>query len=456
MMNYDVRNKYSQIYKIKYLLILLSIVLIHSCQLGRLQDNEVPGSQDDYLSQLKAIPGIEVSEVNFDTAHFDAAFEIFFEQPIDHADPSKGTFTQKFYLNHRDVDAPMVFGINGYSVPNNGFISELAPLLEANYIHVEHRYFADSKPDPMDYDYLTIEQAAKDHHRIIEALKAIYKGKWISTGISKGGQATIFHRSFFPEDVDASIPYVAPVNLAVEDERLITFLDEVGSEECRARILEFQRAVLSNYEEAKEAFRKRAETSGLTFPMGIGKAFELSVMEYEFAYWQWTGGGNCEFIPGEDADTETLINQLFLIDAPGFFTTNSIEYFFPFFYQAYAEIGMYGYSVDSLKPYLREYDSYVNNYHTFIPANMQVVYQPESLQKVHQFLVEDGDEFIFIYGENDAWSATAFVPVEGKTNSITLFQKDGSHFTRINTLSDDQKEIIYDRLEDWLDVDIEE
>lgn len=455
-MKNKVKNKFQENFNFKTLLVLFGFMAINACHLGRVHDNDVPGSQNDYLSQLRAIPGIEISEVNFDTTLFEAAYEIFFEQYIDHSDPSKGTFTQKFYLNHMDVDAPMVFGINGYSVPNNGFISELAPLLDANFIHVEHRYFADSKPDPLNYDYLTIEQAANDHHQIIAALKSIYKGKWISTGISKGGQATIFHRSFFPKDVDASIPYVAPVNLAVEDERLITFLDEVGSEACRAKILEFQRAVLSNYDEAKEAFRKKAEMSGVNFPMGIGKAFELSVMEYEFAYWQWTGGGNCEFIPGKDADTETLIDQLFLIDAPGFFTTKSIDYFFPFFYQAYHELGMYGYSVDSLQDYLREYDSYVNNYYTFIPDNMEVIYRPESLQKVHQFLVEEGNEFIFVYGENDAWSATAFVPVEGKTNSISLFQKGGSHFTRINTLSDEQKEIIYDRLEDWLDVEMEE
>jgi hypothetical protein len=436
---------------------LMVILTLSSCQLGRgIHDNGVPGSTEDFLSQLKALPGMEVKEINYDTSFFRAGFEIFFEQYIDHSDPSKGTFTQKFYLNHKDVNAPMVFGINGYSVPNNGFISELVPILDANFIHVEHRYFADSKPDPLDYDYLTIEQAANDHHRIIEALRAIYKGKWISSGISKGGQATIFHRTYFPDDVDVSIPYVAPVNLAVEDERLLTFLDEVGTAECRAKVLEYQRAVLANYDDALDLFKKRAETNNLTFPMGVNKAFELSVMEYEFAYWQWTGGGNCEYIPGADAETETLINQLYMIDAPGFFTTNSIEYFFPFFYQAYAELGMYGYSVDSLKSNLREYDSYVNNYYTFIPDNMNVVYQPETLQKVYKYLEEDANNFIFVYGENDAWSATAFVPVDGKTNSITFFQKDGSHFTRINTLSDDQKEEVYDRLEEWLDLEIEE
>ena len=32
----------------------------------------------------------------------------------------------------------------------------------------------------------------------------------LATGISKGGQATMFYRSYFPDDVDISVPYVAP------------------------------------------------------------------------------------------------------------------------------------------------------------------------------------------------------------------------------------------------------
>ena len=78
--------------------------------------------------------------------------------------------------------------------------------------------------------------AAADHHRIVEVLKLIYPGKWIGTGISKGGQTAMFHRYFYPEDVDISVPYVAPLNFSTEDQRFIHFLTLWVREDCRARI----------------------------------------------------------------------------------------------------------------------------------------------------------------------------------------------------------------------------
>ena len=78
------------------------------------------------------------------------------------------------------------------------------------------------------WQYLTIKQAAADHHAIIQTLKAkLYpRSKWVTTGISKGGQTTIFHRYFYPEDADVSVPYVAPLNLKEVDPRIERFLNK--------------------------------------------------------------------------------------------------------------------------------------------------------------------------------------------------------------------------------------
>lgn len=409
----------------------------------------------DIKQKLQLLKEVKTEELKVIPPQFSHAFVLMVEQPIDHFNPQKGTFRQKVYLNHKDEFKPVVFSLNGYSVPFNGYISELVPVLEANFIHVEHRYFGDSKPENMDYQYLDIQQSAMDHHRIVQILKRIYKGKWVSEGISKGGQTVAFHRRFFPDDVDASVPYVAPINLAREDKRLISFLEQVGTPECRARVLAFQRAVLSKYDEAFELFQKKSISRNFVYPMGSKKAFELSVLEYEFAYWQWAGGNECDSIPGEGSPAEELVDELFAIDSPSFFNKKDMDYFFPFFYQAYAEIGMYGYSVDSLQNYLREYDSYVDNYNTFIPENINIIYNPKTLFEVNEYLAS-ADRFIFIYGENDAWSATAFVTDPVRTNSVTLFQKDGSHMTRIRTLSDEQKKMVYQKLRDWLGVEVNE
>jgi hypothetical protein len=84
-----------------------------------------------------------------------------------------------------------------------------------------------------------------------QAFKKIYPDtkKWISTGISKGGQTTCIYRSYFPEDVNVSVPYVAPLARGVEDGRHEPFLRKVGTKEERKAILNFQKRVLTRREE---------------------------------------------------------------------------------------------------------------------------------------------------------------------------------------------------------------
>ena len=154
-----------------------------------------------------------VDSIAADTTLFEKARLVWFKQPIDHNHPEKGYFRQRVWVSHRAINAPVVMVTEGYAAPRN-YTTELARLLEANQIIVEHRYFDKSVPANMDWKYLTVEQAANDHHRIIQFFQQLYTGKWATTGISKGGQTTIFHRAFFPNDVDVSVPYVAPINLA--------------------------------------------------------------------------------------------------------------------------------------------------------------------------------------------------------------------------------------------------
>ena len=70
---------------------------------------------------------------------------------------------------------------------------------------------ADARPGPTDWQYLNVEQAAEDHHLIVSHFKKIYPGEWISYGVSKNGMTALFHKRFYPEDVQATIAMVAPV-----------------------------------------------------------------------------------------------------------------------------------------------------------------------------------------------------------------------------------------------------
>lgn len=187
-------------------------------------------AKENVLAKLKQIP--QVSDIQeLKVGSFEEYYQFWFEQPVDHNDPSKGTFKQKVLLGHKKQDAPVVAELEGYNIWTEQ-AGELTTLFNANQLTIEHRFFDKSVPaGEIPWEYLTIRQAAADHHEIIQAIRAnLYPdSKWISTGISKGGQTTIFHRYFYPEDVDVSVPYVAPLNLEYIDPRLESFLEKLGA-----------------------------------------------------------------------------------------------------------------------------------------------------------------------------------------------------------------------------------
>ena len=98
-------------------------------------------------------------------------YEFWFEQPINHSDVSKGMFRQKVFLGHKKTDAPVIAELQGYQI-GSGAEGELSALFEANQLTIEHRFFDQSVPEGgIPWEYLTIKQAAADHHNIIQTIR---------------------------------------------------------------------------------------------------------------------------------------------------------------------------------------------------------------------------------------------------------------------------------------------
>jgi hypothetical protein len=408
-------------------------------------------AQTQLEQKLKSLEGIvKVTQLEADSIYSEI-YEIFIDQPIDHNNPEGDHFNQKIYIGHIDYNLPVVVQLAGYSLSYPRY-NELADILNCNKIQVEHRYFGESAPENVQWEYLTVEQSARDHHQIISLFKNIYNGKWISSGISKGGQTTMFHRYFFNDDVDVSVPYVAPLNIAEEDPRIYHFLDNVGTKECRDKMIQFQREVLRREDEMLEMFLDDTKKSGYTYSIGSDRLiFEFVVLEYTFAFWQWQNN-NCDEIPDISASSEDLFNHLKRNSPFKYFSDQGIAPILPFFYQAYNEIGYYGYDISPLKDLLREVKDPSSK--IFIPQNSNPQFDCSLMQSINSWIQKHGNNMIFIYGENDTWSAPA-VQLTGETNSIKMVKEDGSHRTRIKHFSDDEKEIIFSTLEDWLDYKIE-
>ena len=414
-------------------------------------------AQQDSISELHKkllnFPDISVKIIETDS-NFSEGFEIFLTQPVNHLNPNNGPkFTQRIYLRHIDDNKPMVMNNEGYAT-NSGRRTELAKILKCNEMFVEHRYFGESKPDStIGWEYLTTAQAAADHKRIVDLFKQIYSGKWVSTGISKGGQTSIFFKYYYPDAVDVWIPYVAPLNLDQEDSRIYSFLDNVGTEECRNKIRDFQRAVLRNRDEILPLLSDHAQEKSYNFELGLEKTLEYNVFEYSFAFWQW-GYANCEDIPEPTATPDSLFSHLIKVSSFAYFDSISSSYYEPFYYQAYTEIGYYGYETEDFSDLLVAVEDNVASSIFFAPENVSLEFNESLMPNVNEFIRSHGNSMLYIYGENDTWSATA-VDIGAKTNAVKMVKKDGSHRTRISSFEGKEKEKIYTTLEKWLDISVE-
>ena len=207
-------------------------------------------SQTDLEKALFDLPDIRFEKIKTPDG-FESAYLVNIKQPLDHTDPSKGYFYQRVWFSHSGFDKPTVINTAGYDTRANR-IYEPTKLLNANQLRVEHRFFGTSIPEKLEekYEYLNMEQATADLHKVREVFGALYKNKWLATGISKGGMTTIYYKYFYPDDVDVSIPYVAPIDTTYEDPRIYDFLNNQGSEACRTEIREIQDRLLTDREGA--------------------------------------------------------------------------------------------------------------------------------------------------------------------------------------------------------------
>jgi hypothetical protein len=394
--------------------------------------------------ELEKIPGVMVFTMKSDPM-FSESYEIFFTQPVDHNNPDGEKFSQRVLLGHVGFDRPTVAVIEGYSIYTDK-AGEITKFLNANQITIEHRFFADSRPDSIPWSYLTIKQAAADHHEIISALKKVYDKKWVSTGISKGGQATIYHRRFYPNDVDVSVPYVAPLNFSDEDERYYSFLKTVGTPECRKKIYNYQIILFQNKAKLMPMVKQMAKTRNYSFSMGIDRAFDLSVLEYSFSFWQWCG--SCALIPDYTAIPDEIFEHYIFINPLSFFEDKDISNNLPFYYQALTEIGMYGYEIGPFKKYLKDTTNITFEFN--LPKGTEdITYNYEAMKDINNWIQNEGNYMLYIYGQNDAYFATAVEPSKN-TNAVRMVNPKGCHTTRIETFPDNMKKEIYKILKDWM------
>lgn len=405
--------------------------------------------------RLAALPGVSNVET-LKSKHFPEKYVFFIKQQLDAKDASKGSFEQRVILCHRGFDRPTVLVTEGYNANyamREGYIEELSQIFDTNVICAEYRYFDKSMPSSCNWDFLTVENSLYDLHNINTTLHALYNGKWISTGISKGGQTTMFYRAFFPDDVDISVPYVAPLNKGVEDRRPEKFLQhQVSTKENRQKVLDFQLLLFKRKAALMPMFEKYCADNKYVFNAPIDEIFDFTVLEYSFALWQW--GYNIKRIPTSDATDKQALDYLLRISDPGYFTNQNPSVSFNV--QAAKELGYYSYYTKPFKKYLsiKTAKGYLKR--LMLPAGTEnTKFSAELYKRTVEFLSKNDPKMVYIYGDVDPWTASGvygqpFTKNKNKKNLHVYLRPGGSHYTRILTFGEPTQKEIIDLIDGWL------
>lgn len=424
--------------KVQSLLLLLFVML--SPQFGAAQT-----VSNLFLKLTELFPKAEITRID-NLEGYSESYQLILEEPLDHKNPQKGTFKHYIYLSHLDFNKPMVIETHGYNTAN--IKSEVSKLLNANQIAVEYRFYGKSRPETIQWQYLTNDQAIEDYHFIVTQLKQLYSGKWISTGISKGGETALIYKSKYPDDVTVAMPYVAPLINTQEDPRTIEHTRTVGAPECREKITAFQRAVLENREAVLKEFTQYAEAKKMTFTeVPSAEALEYAVLEFPFSFWQW--GGKCDAVPPVTASAKELFE--YLDNVVGVRTYNDKMYFnyLPSYYQHLSELGYYGFDLSPVADLLQIVKSSSND--RFAPKDVAIKYNPKYIKKVRKYVENKGDKILYIYGGYDTWYSCSPTP-NPKLDALKMTLPEGSHSTRVKDFPEKDQKLIMETLNRWLEI----
>ena len=426
--------------KILYLLGLLCLLSLSAVAQTTLQEK---------LKTISLITEIKPLE----SKEFAEKYVTYFTQPLDHDRPELGSFRQRVIISHIGFDRPTVIVTEGYGAGyalSPRYREELSKMFNTNMVFVEYRYFLESTPNPRDWQYLTAESSADDLHAVRQALKDIYPNKWIATGISKGGQTAMLYRTFYPNDVDITVPYVGPLCYDVEDGRHEPFLRQVGTEDERRKIEDFQLEVLKRKSTLLPRFEKHCQEKKYEFNASTEEIYDYSVLEYSFAFWQW--GTPVSTIPANNASDDEIYKHFMAISEPSYFAKGGGNE--SFFVQAARELGYYGYDIRPFKKYLSITSSKGYLKKLMLPDDAKDIKFDKTLsKKITKFLKKNDPKMIFVYGEIDPWSAaaTTWLNTDKKENVHIFVEPRGSHLARINTLPEEMKQKAISILKKWLE-----
>ena len=186
----------------------------------------------------------------------------------------------------------------------------------------------------------------------------------------------------------------------------------------------------------------------MSWEFGEENAIDYTILEYSFAFWQW--GNKIEDIPSKNATPQEIYNHLVEVVGYGFFESKSVDDLQPYFWAALTQQGIYGYETAPFKKYLQTEEVY--KFDWAFPEGITKKYDLKPMQEIKSYLDDSAEKILFIYGEYDAWSATAVdLSFTAPEREMYKFVKSkGSHTTRINSFNKEEQKEIYEIIDSWM------
>jgi hypothetical protein len=408
------------------------------------------------ISKLKHLPGVTYLGKNAYPPAGYQVYELEIRQPVNHHRRRGATFEQHLELYQRNLAAPMVMYVSGYFnytfvSPKLTYLSTAAAVVGGNQISVESRFYGDSVPHPTLWRYETIWQEASDEHHVVQVFKKLYRARWLISGVSKGGETAIFHDYYYPHDFAGTFAWSAPSITDTFSRSYDRFLGSVGTAACRAALLNTQIRALRHralFEAKLAAEAKAAHGTFKDWAGGLDEDFEITILETPFGFWQY--GGDCSTIPGAKATLQQLYNWYDVVS--GWLASDDQETapFFTYNYQAGTQLG---YPIIDERPELGSllhFPLSAQNPEQDLPPSIPARPLSQRLMRaVHQWVLTRGSHLLFLYGQEDPWSAERFYLGPRTRDSAIFTVRGGNHLSPYTDLPPVQQKAFVRMLRTW-------
>lgn len=424
-----------------FLIVLLVMSVFTGCQKDNpVEDSEpqrVYSSLKECLDDAQNVASIQPIQLAENPCGYTEMYEVQFTQPVNHFGSSE-TFSQKAYVFYVGADRPTVLYTCGYDLGDRfkqkPYV-DIAYNMQANLVVVEHRYFGDSKPqnDPR-WVYLTMEQAAADHHAVFTVLKKAMPRQWLSTGTSKDGMASIFYRYFYPADIDVTTAFCSPLMTSLASLEVGQYLQHnCGTPEERSQMTALMKRFIKDgvngiYRQANEKYKAKTGRE-VTFEEYVYDCFG-----YFFGQFSYTTPTQRKF-PAIDCPAETLIDSTLMTDLTSEEETAAL---YPYMIQTAKQLGQFVYDCDAYREELQEagydFSKMTENVSQLKPEDVWLydTYDNTNIRNIREvFLPYTTCPVLLVYSKDDPWTGARPTDVHSP-NVKVIINPDGIHNHDIN------------------------